>query len=80
MIAAGEIADWAEASRRCGLTRAKLPKIGNLLLLAPGVQEEILAFEPVTIGRDLITERQLRSIVAAPDSSIQERLWAERCR
>ena len=75
MIAAGEIADWAEAARRCGLTRARMTQVANLLLLAPSIQEEILAFEPVTIGRDPVTERQLRPIVAAPDWNKQIDQW-----
>ena len=78
MIAAGEIADWADAARRCGLTRARLSQIGNLLLLAPSIQDEILAFAPVTIGRDPVTERQLRPIVAEPDWSEQLKLWRKR--
>jgi hypothetical protein len=75
MIAAGEVRDWAEAARLCGLTRARMTQIANLLLLAPEIQERILATSPVTIGRDPITERQLRQIVAEPSWARQVATW-----
>ena len=35
-----------------------------MTLLAPAIQAEVLALPPVTVGRDPITERTLRPIVA----------------
>ena len=48
----------------------------NLLNLAPDIQEAILGLPPVEYGRDPITERDLRVIVAVPDWRKQRRLWA----
>jgi hypothetical protein len=64
MIRAGEIRDWAEAAQFLGITRARMTQIANLLLLAPRIQETLLDLHPVTEGRDLITERQLRRAVS----------------
>lgn len=74
-IGAGELKDLADAARRLGLTRARVTQITNLLLLAPGIQEAILDSPPVTSGRDPISERQLRPIVAEPDWGKQLTAW-----
>jgi hypothetical protein len=63
-VRAGELDDLAHAARVFGLTRARVTQIVNLTLLAPEIQEAILAMPPVTEGRDPITERRLRAIVA----------------
>ena len=44
----------------------RLTRLVWLPLLAPVIQEEILAPQPVTSGRDAITERTLRAIIAEP--------------
>ena len=75
MVRSGEIADYAEAARRLGLTRARVTQITNLLLLAPEIQEAILDLSPVTSGRDPVSERALRQIVSEPDWETQLRLW-----
>jgi hypothetical protein len=59
------------------LTRARVTQLTNLLLLAPAIQEEILALPPVTTGRDLITERTLRPIVAEPVWERQIATWRQ---
>lgn len=74
-IRAGEIADLAEAARRAGLTRARVTQVMNLLLLAPVIQEVILATPAATDGRDPVTERQLRQIVAEPVWARQVAIW-----
>ncbi len=74
MIAAGEIVDLADAARACGVTRARMTQIANLLLLAPAIQEAILAME-ITTGRDPVTERGLRAVVAEPDWEAQISMW-----
>jgi len=52
----------------------------DLLNLAPEIQEELL-FLPRTIeGRDPVTERQLRGIVAEVDWSRQMEVWEARSR
>jgi hypothetical protein len=70
-VRSGELDDLAAAARAYGLTRARVTQIVNLTLLAPSVQEEILALPPVTYGRDVITERALRAIVAEAEWSMQ---------
>ena len=65
-VRAGELDDLAHAARVFGLTRARVTQIVSLTLLAPAIQEEILALPPVTVGRDQTTERTLRTIVAEP--------------
>ena len=74
-IRAGELDDLAHAARAFGLTRARVTQITNLLLLAPAIQAEILAMPPVTAGRDLITERTLRPVVAEPVWKMQTAMW-----
>ena len=65
MVRCGEYRDYAYAARSLGLTRARVTQITNLLLLAPEIQAQILGLEPVTSGRDPVTERQLRGLAAA---------------
>jgi hypothetical protein len=77
-IRAGELDDLAQAARVFGLTRARVTQITNLLLLAPAIQEAILAMPPIGHGRDTITERTLRTIVAEPVWERQIQLWNER--
>jgi hypothetical protein len=67
--------DLAHAARVFGLTRARVTQLVNLTLLAPAIQEEILAMPPVTKGRDPITERSLRAIVAEPLWERQVVMW-----
>lgn len=75
MIRAGEIEDLATAARLCGVTRARMTQISNLVLLAPKIQEEILDLPPVTRGRDRITERHLRVIISDEEWDRQRARW-----
>ncbi|MCP4006551.1 MAG: hypothetical protein GY725_20425 [bacterium] len=77
MIRAGELRDMADAAHAMALTRARVTQIANLLLLAPAIQAAILELPLVTTGRDPISERQLRPIVAEPDWQRQMELWNE---
>ena len=79
MIRAGEIEDLATAASLCGVTRARMTQVMNLLLLAPQIQEAILDLQPVTNGRDRVTERQLREIVAEPVWNDQMDRWRAIC-
>jgi hypothetical protein len=65
-VRAGVYEDLADAARKLGLTRARVTQIANLALLAPPIQEKILAMAPVTAGRDPLNERTLRPIVSEP--------------
>ena len=76
-IRAGELDDLAHAARVFGLTRARITQIVSLTLLAPAIQDDILALPPVTVGRDTITERRLRPIVAEPVWDRQMALWEQ---
>ncbi len=79
-IRSGQLSDLAHAASVMGLTRARVTQISGLLLLAPPIQEEILALPPVTKGRDPISERSLRPIMAEPEWNRQYELWdALRC-
>ncbi len=75
MIRAGEIEDLATAARLCAVTRARMTQIMNLLLLAPEIQEAIVDLPTITQGRDPVTERGLRGIVAEPVWTRQVGLW-----
>ncbi len=76
-IRAGELRDLADAASSMELTRARVTQITNLLLLAPEIQTAILELPLVTSGRDPISERQLRPIVAEADWQRQMELWNE---
>ena len=77
MIQAGELRDQADAARAIGITRARMTQIMNLLLLAPSIQETILELPQVTNGRDPVSERALRRIVAEADWERQRELWSD---
>jgi hypothetical protein len=74
-VRVGELDDLAHAARVFGLTRPQVTQIATLILLAPTIQGEILAMPPVTVGRDPITERTLRPIVAEPAWERKVALW-----
>ena len=77
MIRDGELRDLADAARALGLSRARVTQLSALLLLAPEIQEAILDLPLVTNGRDPVSERALRPIVAERDWSQQRRLWQQ---
>jgi hypothetical protein len=59
-IEAGKIPDLAAAAHALGITRARMTQVANLLLLAPDIQERILA------GGLRWSERRLRLLVQDP--------------
>ncbi len=75
MVRGGQLRDLAHAAEVLGLTRARMTQIANLILLAPEIQEAILDLPPVTNGRDPITERALRPLVAEHNWERQLELW-----
>ena len=75
LIRDGVLTDYAAAAQLGHVTRARMTQITNLLHLAPDVQEAILFLPPVEHGRDPITERETRPIVAVPDWRKQRNLW-----
>lgn len=79
LIASGAMADQAEIARAGCITRARASQVMNLLRLAPDIQEAILNLPPVTEGRDPITERDLRPVVAEMCWGRQRALWEKLC-
>jgi len=75
-IEAGRYADQADVARHHGLTRARLTQLMNLLLLAPDIQEEVLALE-YPAGREPITERTLRRVFESLVWEDQRVVWRE---
>ena len=75
LIQSGEIADYAELARLAHVTRARITQIMNLRLLAPDIQEAVLALPAVEGGRDPIQMRQMQSIALIPDWRKQRREW-----
>lgn len=75
-IEAGRYKDYADVARRHGLTRARLTQLMNLLLLAPDIQEEVLALE-FPVGREPVTERTLRRVLASLCWEDQRAAWGE---
>ena len=80
LVRDGVVTDYAELARLGHVTRARMTQIMNLLNLAPDIQETILGLPPVENGRDPITERDLRAIVAVPDWRKQRRIWRRAAR
>lgn len=80
LVADGVVADYAELARLGHVTRARLTQIQNLLHLAPDIQEAILFLPSVGRGRDPITERDVRPIVAVTDWRKQRKRWRQLCR
>jgi hypothetical protein len=65
----------ADLARPCGVTRARMTQIMDLLLLAPGIQEALLF--PVEGGHDPIHLRELRYVCQAPEWAEQRKRWGE---
>ena len=78
MVREGAFRDLADAARAMGVTRARVTQVVNLTLLAPEIQDAVLNLPLVTNGRDPVSERQLRAIVAEPVWDRQIEMWEER--
>ena len=76
LIDSGRVGCYADAARLAHVTRARMTQIINLTLLAPDIQEAVLFLDPVTKGRDPVTERDLRPITAELNWTKQRELWA----
>ena len=75
LVRDGVVADQAELARLGNVSRARISQILNLLSLAPDIQEAILFLPRVERGKDPVTERDLRSIVAEVDWGRQREMW-----
>jgi hypothetical protein len=67
--------DYADLARLGHVTRARVTQIMNLLVLAPDIQAKILFWPPVTEGKDPISARRIRDIVAELDWRKQRTLY-----
>ncbi|MCC6645128.1 MAG: hypothetical protein IT374_06100 [Polyangiaceae bacterium] len=74
LVDEGAFEDLADAARTLGFTRARITQIVDLTLLAPEIQEALL-FAEVPPGRDPVTERGLREVVAAGSWRGQRAGW-----
>ena len=79
LIAEGAVADYAEIAALGHVTRARMTQIMGLLNLAPDIQEEIIFLPRTLSGRDPVTERKLRPIIAEADWGRQRLLWRKVC-
>ena len=62
MVYRGEVGDYADLARLGYVSRARLTQITNLLLLAPDLQESLLALVDAVEQRARLSERSLRKI------------------
>lgn len=76
LIRTGAVQDYGELARLGHVSRPRITQIMDLLQLAPDIQETLLFLPPVTRGKDPITERELREVVAEVDWVRQRRSWA----
>ena len=75
LVQRGEVQDYADMARLGMVSRARITQIINLLYLAPDIQEAILFLPRILKGREPITERDIRPIVAIVDWAKQRRMW-----
>jgi len=71
----GVVTNQSELAQLAHVTQPRMTQIMNLLHLAPDIQEEILHLPTVHVGRDQITEREMRPIAAEPSWSQQRMAW-----
>lgn len=72
----GKAADQAEIARQLGCTPARITQLLDLTLLAPAIQEYLLALEAID-GIELITERTLRGLTHTSSWHDQWVSWCE---
>ncbi|MEZ6133260.1 MAG: hypothetical protein R3C59_31720 [Planctomycetaceae bacterium] len=70
----GTVKDQSELATLAHVSQPRMTQIMNLLLLAPQIQEELLHLPKVT-GKDVITEKLLRPIVAQVEWATQVAMW-----
>ena len=75
LVRTGVANDYADLARLGHVTRARVTQVMNLLGLAPDIQEQILWWPAVTSGKDPISERAIRVVVAELCWSKQRALW-----
>jgi hypothetical protein len=71
----GVVGDLTELARLAHVTQPRMTQVMNLLHLAPDIQEDILHLPPIKVGKDTLTERDLRSITQLRDWRKQREAW-----
>jgi hypothetical protein len=77
MLRSGAVENLEQLARRLGVTRARVSQIRMLTLLAPDVQESVLALKREEGKSRRVTEVHLRQLVAEPDWAMQRDAWSE---
>ena len=75
-VRSGEFGDYAAMARALGLTRARVTQLMDLILLAPDIQEEILALRIGAGERQPFSERALRDAVSSLIWTEQREAWS----
>ncbi len=70
----GTVRDRAEVARRLGITRARISQLLDLTLLAPDIQEVLLAMESVG-GVEPLSEHLLREVSRCGAWAEQREVW-----
>lgn len=78
LIRQGHVHDYAEIATLGHVTRARVTQIMNLRLLAPDVQERLLALARIEKRRDSICLRDLQNIALEPAWKKQRLLFHEK--
>jgi hypothetical protein len=76
-IESGRLPDGASVARTLGFTRARISQILGLTLLAPDIQEAVLALEAVDGAEPAVNERVLRGVVHAASWREQRERFGE---
>lgn len=75
LVQTGEVASYAELARLGHVTRARMTQIMAFVHLAPDIQDALLNLPPVERGRDPVTERDVRPILAEVAWAKQRNAW-----
>jgi hypothetical protein len=71
----GVVGDLTELARLCHVTQPRMSQVMNLLHLAPDIQEELLHLPVIRVGKDALTERDLRPLTQIRDWREQRHAW-----
>jgi len=75
LVDSRQVKDFTMLAKLGHVSRARITQIMDLTLLAPDIQETLLFLPKIEKGRDRISERMLRSIMAEPFWGKQRELW-----
>ena len=75
LLTTGAVRDQAELAELGHVSRPRVTQIMNFLHLAPDIQEEILHMPRTQRGRDPISEREMRPVIAVVNWDRQRELW-----